>query len=191
MRRVRRLGWGASAVLLAAASGCGLAAPGPRPAPRIHGGPPPAAIRRAARTHELVTGPPPRVGAAGWWASPSGAIEAFAEAYVNWSWHDVVAKLRALAAVSVGPARSEMEMSAAQAAADPSLRGGDVVNRGTVEAVAPLGRDGLWVVVTREQTSSLPGTAYAGTPPAWHVTLTRATALARGEWVVSAWQPQS
>ncbi len=51
----------------------------------------------------------------------------------------MTARLRALAALSVGQARAAMTLAASQTATDYELRRGGVANHGTVEAVAPLG----------------------------------------------------
>ena len=109
-------------------------------------------------------------------------------------------RLRALAAASVGQARSEMELTAAQVRGDRNATAGGIANRGTVEAVArlPSGR-GRYVVVTRERTTATYTTAYAGLAPAWHVPPSRhrgarglvPRAGGRGprHWAGSVWQP--
>ena len=100
--------------------------------------------------------------------------------------------MQALAAASVGQARSATALVAAQTENDYELRHGGIANHGVVEAVAPLAdhRD-QFVVVTREQTTATNTTAYAGLRPAWHVALAAATEIAPGQWVVSRWQPES
>jgi hypothetical protein len=119
-------------------------------------------------------------------------VRAFAEVYINWDADTVTARLRRLAAGSVGQARSAMELAAAQTAGDYELRRGGIANRGTVEAVAPLsGSSARFIVVTRERTTATLTTAYQGLRAAWHVTLAAATRLGPGRWVVSGWQPES
>jgi hypothetical protein len=124
--------------------------------------------------------------------SPVAAIEKFATTYVNWSAQTVVAQLRALAADSIGQARSAMTLAAAQTAGDYELSRGGVENSGAVEAVAPLtGQSNQYVVVTREQTSATNTTAYQGLRPTWHLTLATVARLGARAWVVSGWQPES
>ena len=100
--------------------------------------------------------------------------------------------MRALAAQSVGQARSAMQLAAAGTAGDYELQRGGVANQGTVEAVAPLaGRRDQYVVVTLEATTATNTTAYEGLLPAWHVTLATVAEQAPGQWVLSGWQPES
>jgi hypothetical protein len=155
--------------------------------------PAPARVAIAERTHEYPSPAPPLEHA----PARSGAELAlllFATAYVNWNASDVSERLRALAAASVGQARSAMVLEAAQVASDPQLRAGGVANHGSVEAIAPLigggGGGDSYVVVTREWTSASASAAYQGLLPAWHVTLATVRAEGRG-WVVSGWQPES
>jgi hypothetical protein len=125
-------------------------------------------------------------------ASPTAAIQAFADTYINWTAPTVVAQLRMLASESVGQARSAMALAASQTAGDYELQRGGVQNTGTVEAVAALrGQRNQYVVVTREQTSAANTTAYEGLKAAWHLTLAAVVQVAPGEWVVSGWQPES
>jgi hypothetical protein len=113
----------------------------------------------------------------------------FAAVYVNWTAGTVTRQLRELALASVGQARAEMSLAAAQTARDSSLHAGGMSNSGTVEAVAPFaGAAGRWVIVTLERTSAR---AYAGLAPAWHVTVATVARLPSGRWVVSGWQPES
>ena len=105
-------------------------------------------------------------------ASPTQAIRRFAEEYVNWTAADVAQRMTALARASVGQARSEMTLTAADVQSDPTLGEAGIANHGTVEAVARLGsRSGDYVVVTREWTTATYTTAYRGLAPAWHVIL--------------------
>jgi hypothetical protein len=151
----------------------------------------PRPLTQAQATHEYPSPPPPPQPVATAAASPTAAIEAFADTYINWTAQTVVPQLRALAAQSVGQARSAMTLAAAQTAGDYELRRGGVQNSGTVEAVAPLrGQRNQYVVVTREQTSATNTTAYQGLSPAWHLTLATVAQVARGKWVVSDWQPE-
>ena len=159
-----------------------------------------AELRRAQTTHELRS-PAPRQHAPGS-ASPVQAIRRFAQRYVNWSAADVAARMRALARVSIGQARSEMALTAAQVQADRTLSQAGIANHGTVEAVAPVRRQrSQFVVVTREWTTARYTTAYQGLAPSWHVTLAtvarvsgvggRGRARRPRQWVVSVWQSQS
>lgn len=120
------------------------------------------------------------------------AMEAFATGYINWRASTVSRTMRALEAMSIGQARSEVALAASQTAQDYELRHGGVANSGTVEAVAPvLGHRDQYAVVTRERTSATNTTAYQGLPAAWHLTLATVTRLSSGAWVVSGWQPES
>jgi hypothetical protein len=119
-------------------------------------------------------------------------VIAFATAYINWSARTVSADMRALAAQSIGQARSAMELAAGETGHDYELQRGGIANSGQVEAVAPLnGQDEQWAVVTRELTTATSSTAYEGLAPAWHVTVATVTELSSGKWVVSGWQPES
>jgi hypothetical protein len=149
-------------------------------------------VAGAQKTHEYVSGPPPRQRADRSSASAVRAIEAFATAYINWGASTVAADMRGLAAASVGQARSAMALAAATTAGDYELRRGGIANSGTVEAVAPLaGSRGEYVVVTRELTSATNSAAYQGLRPAWHITVATVVEAGAGQWVVSGWRPES
>jgi hypothetical protein len=123
---------------------------------------------------------------------PEGAVRAFATAYINWTAASVTADLRALAAGSVGPARSTLTLEAARTAGDYELRRAGIANQGTVEAIAPLaGRAHQFAVVTVEQTTATNTTAYQGLRPAWHVALASVVRVLPRGWAVSGWQPES
>jgi hypothetical protein len=167
--------------LLALLAGCGGAG---RTAPRSK-----LAIARA--THEYPSPPPPRESVSAASATATEAVRAFATAYINWTAATVAADMRALAARSVGQARSALELAATETASDYELQRGGIANNGAVEAVAPLpGAHDQYIVVTRESTTATNTTAYAGLRPAWHVALAT-VALVGHAWAVSAWQPQS
>jgi hypothetical protein len=156
-----------------------------------------AELRRAQATHELPSPAPPQHAPGS--ASPVQAIRRFAKQYVNWSDANVVARMHALARASVGQARAEMTLTAAQVRGDRTLRQAGIANHGTVEAVARVRWRRRYVVVTREWTTARYTTAYQGLAPAWHVTLVTVArvsgAARRGRgprhWAVSVWQPQS
>jgi hypothetical protein len=119
-------------------------------------------------------------------------IEAFATAYINWTAATVTRTMRALSQVSVGQARSEMSLAAAQTARDYELKRGGIANAGVVEAIAPVaGHHDQYAVVTRERTTSTNTSAYRGLRPAWHLALATVTRLRAGQWVLSVWQPES
>lgn len=145
-------------------------------------------------SNEVPTPPPPDEQPVPGSASETaaGAVRTFATAYINWTAATVKRVLVALAARSVGQARSAMSLAAAQTAGDYELHRGGIGNSGTVEAVAPLAhsRD-EWVVVTRETTTATNSNAYAGLRPAWHVTIATVRRLGGAGWIVSGWQPQS
>lgn len=151
----------------------------------------PRAIASAQVTHEYPSPSPPRETTIGGAPSAVQALRAFATAYINWDADTVASRMHALAAESVGQARSATELLAAQTASDYELRRGGIANRGSVEAIAPLfGHRNQYAVVTRELTSATNTTAYEGLRPAWHLALATVVEL-HGRWVVSAWQPES
>jgi hypothetical protein len=175
-----------SLALAIAAAGCSLL-PGPKPTP----GPKPSPPTPAERAHELPT-PQPRQTVSAAATSPVVAIEAFATAYINWRAGNVSARMRALAALSVGQARSELSLAADQTAHDYELRNGGIANSGTVRAVAPvLGAAGQYAVVTLERTTASNTNAYQGLRPAWHLALATVKRQRGGGWAVSVWQPES
>jgi hypothetical protein len=150
-----------------------------------------SAVARAQATHEYPGPAPPRQSAPGS-GSASAAVAAFASAYINWNARTVAADMAALAQRSVGQARSEMELAAAQTGSDYELQRGGIANSGTVEAVARLsGPAGRYVVVTREQTTATATNAYQGLQPAWHVAVATVASVGPGRWAVSEWQPES
>ncbi|MGI8428129.1 MAG: hypothetical protein ACR2OB_02240 [Solirubrobacteraceae bacterium] len=149
-------------------------------------------LAQAQASHEYRSSAPPAEAVAGGASTAEQAIRAFADAYVNWSAPTVSAQMRALAARSVGQARSAVSLAATQTAQDYELQRGGIANRGTVEAVVPLhGARNRYLVVTRERTSATNTTVYQGLRPAWHVALATVTELSPGRWVLNAWQPES
>jgi hypothetical protein len=187
-------GWRGVLRELAAGIGCSLLLAG-----CVDLGPPPhtatrpsSQLAQAQATHEYPSPPPPRQSAAGAAAMAPQAIRRFATAYINWTATTAAADERALAAQSIGQARSTMVLAAAQTAQDYELRRGGIANRGTVEAIAPLlGTRNRYVVVTRELTTATNTSAYQGLRPAWHLAIATVTQLSSGRWVVSGWQPES
>jgi hypothetical protein len=186
----------ALALIDAGLGGCASLGPPPpgqdRPAPSpTRSSPSRSPLAVAQATHEYPSPRPPRQFAPG----SRGAAEAvsqFAGAYINWDAGSVSADMQALARQSVGQARSEMELAAAQTGSDYELQRGGIANSGTVEVVAPLpGQPGSYVVVTRERTTATATTAYQGLQPAWHVAIATVLQVTPGRWAVSAWQPQS
>lgn len=150
-----------------------------------------ASVARAQTTHEYPSALP-RQTAAEEAPSAIAAIRTFARAYINWNAQTVAAEMRALAARSVGQARSAVQLAAVQTANDYELRRGGIANSGSVEAVARLaGSSNRYVVVTRETTTATGTDAYQGLRPAWHLTLATVTSVPGGRWVLSGWQPES
>lgn len=152
------------------------------------------AVARANATHEYPAAPPPDQRAPGA-RGPGQAVRAFARRFINWDSRDVAAVMTQLSHLSIGQARSEMILAAAETRLDTALSQGQIANRGSVEAVARLaGSPNRYVVVTLELTTSAATGAYRGLAPAWHLTLATVTALGtagRRRWVVSGWQPES
>jgi hypothetical protein len=194
-----------AAIALAAAlalAGCGALGPsGPGGPGGLAGGPSgrggpggashPSKVAVAQRTHEYPATSTARQAAVGGAPGAEQAVRQFATAYVNWTASTVARDMLALAAESIGQARSATELAASETASDYELRRGGVANSGTVEAVTALahGRD-RFVVVTLERTTATATDAYQGLAPAWHVTVATASELGPGRWVVSGWQPE-
>jgi hypothetical protein len=150
-----------------------------------------AKLVQAQRTHEYP-GPPQHQRASGGATSPITAVEVFATAYINWTAGTVAPTMRALAAMSIGQARSEMALAAGETAQDYELKRGGIANSGTVEAIAPvLGHRYEYAVVTRERTTATDTSAYLGLRPAWHLTLATVSEQQGGGWVLSDWQPEN
>jgi hypothetical protein len=172
-------------VLVLALGGCGTLGPS-------GGASHPTKVAIAQRTHEYPAPPTPRQTVIGGAAGAQQAVREFAAAYINWTASSVARDMLALAAESVGQARSATELAASETASDYELKRGGVANSGSVEAVAPLpGGGGRYVVVTRERTTATATNAYQGLAPAWHVTVATATELKPGRWVLSGWQPEN
>jgi hypothetical protein len=149
-------------------------------------------LAQAEVTHEYPSPPPALQTVTGDQTGPVDAIEAFAGTYINWDAQNVAVRLRALAAQSVGQARSAMALAAAGAANDYELRQGGIANAGTVQAIAPLRNSAdRFVVVTLERTTATNTTAYAGLRPAWHLAIATVVRLSGGQWALSAWQPEN
>ncbi|MDQ6730698.1 MAG: hypothetical protein M3022_10440 [Actinomycetota bacterium] len=149
------------------------------------------AVARVDRRHEYPSPPVTQQAVAGA-ATPTLAVAAFAVAYINWTAQTVSGRMRGLAALSVGQARSLVALTAAQTARDYELRRGGVANTGIVEAIARvIGQPVTYAVVTRERTTATGTDAYRGLAPSWHVALATVIGSAHGGWVVSGWQPES
>jgi hypothetical protein len=150
-------------------------------------------LAQAQATHQYPAPAPPAETITGGGAPGAvAAIKAFATVYINWTASTVARRMLALAAGSVGQARSVVALAASETAGDYELRRGGIANSGTVEAVAPLSdHANEYVVVTRERTTATNSSAYAGLAPAWHVTLATVRQVAAGVWAVSGWQPES
>jgi hypothetical protein len=150
------------------------------------------AVRRADATHEYPAATVAAETVAGSWATPEQAIRAFVLPFINWSADDVAAKLRTLAAASLGQARASMQLAASRAAGDYELQRGGISNSGRIEAISQLaGAPERYVVVTLERTTATDTTAYDGLRPAWHVAVLTVSALRGGGWAVSGWRPEN
>jgi hypothetical protein len=170
----------------ASLSGCAVLSSPSRPDP------PSSAVARAQSTHELASPRPRQTVASPGAATKEQAVRRFARAYVNWTADSVGRDMSALAAASIGQARSALQLAAAQTTGDYELKRGGIANSGTVEAVAPLsGSHNQYVVVTRESTTATADAAYQGLRPAWHVTIATVARLPSRGWVLSGWQPES
>ncbi len=91
--------------------------------------------------------------------------------------------------MAVGAARLVEREAAATSEGDTTIRRGRIHNSGAVLSVAAdMRHPGLWVIVTREQTSG--DSQYAELPTSYHVTLARLASVPGG-YAVSEWLPQS
>ncbi len=121
--------------------------------------------------------------------TPSKALAAFAELYVNWSYRTLSADQRTLATISVAAARLAEQQAAASSQADTTITRGQIWNSGQIVSIAPnLARPDTWAIVTREQTGG--DGQYEGLPAAYHVTLAQLARVPDG-YAVSQWLPQS
>lgn len=184
MRRVRIPAIGA---LTLAAAALALSACGGSPQTPLQ-----RKLAQARATHEFPSPRPPAERVSGGSPNAIEAVRSFVNAYINWNAQTVAADLRALAARSVGQARSALELAAAQVASDYELQRGGIANNGKVEAVVPYAshRD-QYLVVTLESTTATNTTAYQGLRPAWHVAIATVREVGHRRWALSAWQPQS
>jgi hypothetical protein len=179
-------------LVVAGTGGCGFGPPAATRSSTGAAGPKPPPVSVAQTTHELPSPPPVPQRAASSAATPAAAVRGFALAYINWTADDVTGHMRALAAASVGQARSAMQLAAAQTVGDYELQQGGISNHGTVEAIAPqAGRRDRYLVVTLERTTATVTTLYQGLRPAWHVAVATVLELTPGRWVLSGWQPEN
>jgi len=148
--------------------------------------------QRVASPGEPSSPPPPAASsltAAQPQATAAQALRSFGLIYVNWSYRNLTREQQTLARISVGAARSAELQAAASSATDSTLAAGRVANSGRIVSIAPeQTAGGLWLIVTREQTSG--SGDYEGLPPGYHVTLAR-VANVPGGYAVSEWLPQS
>jgi hypothetical protein len=150
-----------------------------------------AAVRQAGAAHQYPGPSPPAQSASGPSPDPVSAVRGFVQIFINWDATDVAAQLSALAAQSIGQARSAMQLAAAQAGGDYELQQGGIANAGTIESIAPRpGHVGEYVVVTLEQTTATATTAYDGLRPGWHVAVAT-VARVQGGWALTGWQPMT
>lgn len=168
---------------------CGLSDPYQTPGEHTTSSPIPRVIdnevrpSRPYRDDDHATGTPA--------PTPTAAVTAFAELYVNWTYATLADTRQRLGEIAVGEAAAAQRRAAAETRGDYELRRGKVENHGEIVTVAPQ-RDapssGHFVVVTRETTTGVG--AYDGLPPAYHVTLVTTEAV-DGGYAVSSWRPQS
>jgi hypothetical protein len=152
--------------------------------------PPKTPLAQAQATHEYPSAPVHQTALG--LPTATDAIDVFATAYINWTAATVSSRMRALAKLSVGQARSAVLLAAAQTAQDYELARSGIANSGTVEAIAPLAGSGdEYVVVTKERTSASNTTAYRGLAAAWHLSLASVARVPTGGWAVSSWQPEN
>jgi pyruvate/2-oxoglutarate dehydrogenase complex dihydrolipoamide acyltransferase (E2) component len=121
--------------------------------------------------------------------TPTKALAAFSQLYVNWTYRTLSADQRTLAAMSVGAARLAEQQAAASSQTDTTIARGHIWNSGEIVSIArDLARPDTWVVVTREQTGG--DTQYEGLPAAYHVTLAQLARVPDG-YTVELWLPET
>jgi len=121
--------------------------------------------------------------------TPTKALTAFAELYVNWTYRTLSSNQRTLAGMSVAAARLAEQQAAASSQTDTTIARGHIWNTGEIVSIArDLTRPDMWVVVTREQTGG--DTQYEGLPASYHVTLAQ-LAHVPGGYAVSQWSPEN
>ncbi|MCW2953201.1 MAG: hypothetical protein JWQ48_2371 [Conexibacter sp.] len=175
-----------AAVLVAVAlAGCGIRDPyadGPKTKPDP--------VAQANRTHELAATTTVAAAPVGGAASPSAALRAFGEQSINWTWRDLAARQRTLAAGSVDQAHDQAQLLASTATNDYEMRRGKITHRGAVESIAPKpGTPDTYLVVTLEA-SGTETPSYQPARQSYHVTLAAVKQTTPGRWVVSTWKPQ-
>lgn len=213
-RHVRARRRGAVVVALAglvlALGGCGITLPAPATSSGSDAAGAAPASDAQAPVHNEVPTPPAKAEHAYGAPTPIAAVRAFAHTYINWTAADVAKRMHALSRSSVGQARTELQLEAAETKADKELHSGGVANSGVIKAVSRLGGGGggttgkgggagsaaaaggdHYVVVTLEQTTATASSAYDGLAPAWHVAVATVRATDHHRWVVSGWQPES
>jgi len=161
---------------LATASGCGVADPYagglPGPAPTTAG---------PASTAAGATAPEP--GAAST-RSRDAVVRRFAEAWSNWTAHDLAAQRRVLASLAVAPLATQLRRDAEQATRDDLERVSTASSTGRLVGVLPQ-RDGTLVVVTYE-TAKADGAVHG--QPAYDVYVADGRQTPEG-WRLSRWEP--
>jgi hypothetical protein len=152
----------------------------------------PAAIRRkASGTGELPGHAPrqlldqrarfPRAG-----QTPEATLERAALLYGNWTSASAAARLRQMAALTIGQAHAELSQAAAQAQVDRQQSGAR--SRATVAAISVSGRGQrrTALMVTRERVEA-PDLPSSG----WRYRVSTAALERRPDgWVISRWAPQ-
>lgn len=122
-------------------------------------------------------------------ATPTATLEAFAQLYINWTYHTLTSNQRRLAAMSIGPARLAEQQAVAASRADTTIARSHIHNTGQIVSIAPEhSHTGTWVIVTREQTGG--SSEYQGLGAAYHVTLAKLAHIKDG-YSVESWLPQS
>lgn len=122
-------------------------------------------------------------------ASPRQAARAFAARWANWTWRTASRQQSALARIAVGRLAQQLTANASSARIDATLARDRPGTRGTVAAIDLDVRAtrAAGIVVTHEQTYT-DGRADLG-GQRYRVYLIRLTSH-RGDWGVSAWEPQ-
>jgi hypothetical protein len=118
--------------------------------------------------------------------TPQATLQLAARLYGNWSSANARARLRRIAALSVGQAHAELRQAAAQAQVDRQQQGARA--RASVEAIdihdQGARRRGLIVTRERLRARDLPAQGWR-----YHVTLATVDQRPDG-WVISRWEPQ-
>jgi hypothetical protein len=119
--------------------------------------------------------------------SAAATIERYVDLSGNWTWEDVVERMRQAARISMGQAREAMLVSAVQIPADTTYQTRGIRQTTRIEAIVPRAgatdEQASYLVVQRRRIEMIDATP----SNQWFVSLARLTSV-DGRWVVSVWE---